>query len=77
MAINDACKMKRYKNALDTQSKVQKLGILCVQNGITEFELDMISRIKRYGKEEVLAYVVDHSMNIKDCEEVYQKHKLF
>lgn len=77
MAISNECKMKKYKKALDTQGKVQKLGILCVQNGITEFELDLISRIKRYGKEDILAYVVDHCMNIKDCEEVYQKHRLF
>ncbi len=77
MAISNECKVKKYKKALDTQSKVQKLGILCVQNGITEFELDLISRIKRYGKEDILSYIIDHSMSIKDCEEVYKKYRLF
>lgn len=77
MGITDSCRTKRYENALYTQGKVQKLGIMCVQNDISESDLDIISRIKRYGKEDILSYVVDHCMNIKDCEEVYQKHRLF
>lgn len=77
MGMTDSCRTKRYENALNTQGKVQKLGIMCVQNDISESDLDIISRIKRYGKEDILSYIIDHSMSIKDCEEVYKKYRLF
>lgn len=68
---------KREKSAVDSKNRIKKLGVYCVQNDISEKEIERETRIKRFGKEEIIDYVLDHAMNLKQCEEVYKKHKIF
>lgn len=68
---------KKFDDARATESKIQKLGISCFQNGLTEADIERAIRIKRYGKEKIVEYALDHAMSLKDCEKVYQMYKVF
>ncbi|MGN8807784.1 hypothetical protein ACTNED_00730 [Absicoccus porci] len=64
----------KYDTAMATQKKVKKLGILCTQNDISESDIERMTRIKRFGKEAILDFVLDHGMKLKDCEEVFRRY---
>lgn len=64
----------KYNTAMATQKKVHKLGILCAQNDISESDIERMTRVKRFGKEAILDFVLDHGMKLKDCEEVFHRY---
>lgn len=74
MAYVKANSTLKYNTAMTTQKKVHKLGILCAQNDISESDIERMTRVKRFGKEAILDFVLDHGMKLKDCEEVFHRY---
>lgn len=64
--------------AQDDNRKLQmELGGICIQYGLSKRDLMKLDQIKKYEKENVLDYLIDHHMTIKACEKVYNVSTAF
>lgn len=66
------------EKCLDKNIKLQiELGGLCIQYGISKPDLMRLDSIRKFGKQEILDYVIDHHMTLKSCKKVYEQSKAF
>ena len=69
------------KNKNESQDKNIKrqmeLGGLCIQYGISKADLMRLDSIRKFGKQEILDYVIDHHMTMGACEKVFEQSKAF
>lgn len=73
------------KNRNESQDKnvrrQMELGGLCIQYGISKADLMRLDSIRKYGKQEIIDYVIDyvmdHHMTLKSCKKVYEQSKAF
>jgi hypothetical protein len=64
--------------AQDDNRKLQmELGGLCIQYGLSKRDLMKLDQIKKYEKESILDYVIDHHMTMKSCEKIYTASTAF
>ena len=54
-----------------------ELGGLCIQYGLSKRDLMKLDQIKKYEKENVLDYVIDHHMTMRSCEKIYNVSTAF
>ena len=60
-----------FKEQEDNRKLQMELGGLCIQYGLSKRDLMKLDQIKKYEKENVLDYVIDHHMTMKSCEKIY------
>lgn len=60
-----------FKEQEDNRKLQMELGGLCIQYGLSKRDLMKLDQIKKYEKENVLDYVIDHHMTMGACEKVY------
>lgn len=66
------------EKCLDKNIKLQmELGGLCIQYGISKADLMRLDSIRKFGKQEILDYVIDHHMTMRSCEKVFEQSKAF
>lgn len=69
------------KNRNESQDKNVKrqmeLGGLCIQYGISKADLMRLDSIRKYGKQEIIDYVIDHHLTLKSCKKAYEQSKAF
>ena len=66
------------EKGLDKNIKLQmELGGLCIQYGLAKADLMQMDSIRKFGKQEILDYVIDHHMTLKSCKKVYEQSKAF
>lgn len=70
------CKQAQLNDYLEGQKRIEKLGKLCVSRGLAESDIHRADNIKHYRKEEIVDYVLDHNMNMKQLERVYKRSKV-
>lgn len=64
--------------AQDENRKLQmELGGLCIQYGLSKRDLMKLDQIKKYEKESILDYVINHHMTLKSCEKIYTASTAF
>ncbi|MDX8417904.1 hypothetical protein [Absicoccus intestinalis] len=64
--------------AQDENRKLQmELGGLCIQYGLSKRDLMNLDQIKKYEKESILDYVINHHMTLKSCEKIYTASTAF
>lgn len=66
-----------YQSQDDNRNLQMELGGICIQYGLSKRDLMKFDQIKKYGKESVLDYLMDHHMTIKACEKVYNASTAF
>ncbi|WP_317313215.1 hypothetical protein [Absicoccus porci] len=66
-----------FKAQEDNRKLQMELGGICIQYGLSKRDLMKFDQIKKYGKESVLDYLMDHHMTIKACEKVYNASTAF
>ena len=54
-----------------------ELGGLCIQYGLTKADLMQMDSIRKYGKQELVDYIIEHHMTLKSCKKVYEQSKAF
>lgn len=54
-----------------------ELGGLCIQYGLTKADLMQMDSIRKYGKQEIVDYIIEHHMSLKSCKKVYEQSKAF
>ncbi len=69
MKNNYGTKIEKYE---DVQKKQNELGMFCVQNQIEKKHLVLMTSIIRYGKLDLMEYVIDHCLNMEALEKAYQ-----
>lgn len=69
MKNNYGTKLEKYDEA---KQKAQELGMFCMKNQIEKKHLMLLTSIIRYGKMELVEYVIDHCLNMKALEKAYQ-----
>lgn len=66
------------EKGLDKNIKLQmELGGLCIQYGLAKADLMQMDSIRKFGKQEILDYVIDHHMTMRSCEKVFEQSKAF
>lgn len=68
---------QQNRNPDDNRKLQMELGGICIQYGLSKRDLMKFDQIKKYGKESVLDYLMDHHMTIKACEKVYNASTAF
>ena len=66
-----------YQSQDDNRKLQMELGGLCIRYGLSKRDLMKLDQIKKYEKENVLDYVIDHHMTINACEKVYNASTAF
>ena len=66
-----------FKEQEDNRKLQMELGGLCIRYGLSKRDLMKLDQIKKYEKENVLDYVIDHHMTMKSCEKVFEQSKAF
>ena len=69
--------MAAFKAQEDNRKLQMELGGLCIQYGLSKRDLMKLDQIKKYEKESILDYVIDHHMTIKACNKVYNASTAF
>lgn len=54
-----------------------ELGGLCIQYGFAKADLMQMDSIRKYGKQEIVDYIIEHHMTLKSCKKVYEQSKAF
>lgn len=54
-----------------------ELGGLCIQYGLAKADLMQMDSIRKYGKQEIVDYIIEHHMALKSCKKVYEQSKAF
>lgn len=54
-----------------------ELGGLCIQYGLAKADLMQMDSIRKYGKQEIVDYIIEHHMTLKSCKKVYEQSKAF
>lgn len=66
-----------FKEQEDNRKLQMELGGLCIQYGLSKRDLMKLDQIKKYEKENVLDYVIDHHMTMRSCEKIYNASTAF
>lgn len=66
-----------FKAQEDNRKLQMELGGLCIQYGLSKRDLMKLDQIKKYEKENVLDYVIDHHMTMRSCKKAYEQSKAF
>lgn len=66
-----------FKAQEDNRKLQMELGGLCIQYGLSKRDLMKLDQVKKYGKENILDYVIEHHMTLKSCKKVYEQSKAF
>lgn len=66
-----------FKAQEDNRKLQMELGGLCIQYGLSKRDLMKLDQVKKYGKESILDYVIEHHMTMKSCEKVFEQSKAF
>lgn len=70
-------KQSQNRNPDDNRKLQMELGGICIQYGLSKRDLMKLDQIKKYEKESILDYVIDHHMTIKACNKVYNASTAF
>lgn len=54
-----------------------ELGGLCIQYGLIKADLMQMDSIRKYGKQGIVDYIIEHHMTLKSCKKVYEQSKAF
>lgn len=73
----DSRSLAAFKAQEDNRKLQMALGGLCIQYGLSKRDLMKLDQVKKYGKESILDYVIDHHMTLKSCKKVYEQSKAF
>ena len=73
----DSRSLAAFKAQDDNRKLQMELGGLCIQYGLSKRDLMKLDQVKKYGKENVLDYVIEHHMTLKSCKKVYEQSKAF
>ena len=66
-----------FKAQEDNRKLQMELGGLCIRYGLSKRDLMKLDQIKKYEKESVLDYVIDHHMTMRSCEKIYNASAAF
>ena len=66
-----------FKAQEDNRKIQMELGGLCIRYGLSKRDLMKLDQIKKYEKENVLDYVIDHHMTMRSCEKIYNASTAF
>jgi len=66
-----------FKAQEDNRKLQMELGGLCIQYGLSKRDLMKLDQIKKYEKENVLDYVIEHHMTMRSCEKIYNASTAF
>lgn len=66
-----------FKAQEDNRKLQMELGGLCIRYGLSKRDLMKLDQIKKYEKENVLDYVIDHHMTMRSCEKIYNASTAF
>ncbi len=73
----DSRSLAAFKELEDNRKLQMELGGLCIRYGLSKRDLMKLDQIKKYEKENVLDYVIDHHMTMGACEKVFEQSKAF
>lgn len=73
----DSRSLAAFKAQEDNRKLQMALGGLCIQYGLSKRDLMKLDQVKKYGKESILDYVIEHHMTMKSCEKVFEQSKAF
>ena len=73
----DSRSLAAFKAQDDNRKLQMELGGLCIQYGLSKRDLMKLDQVKKYGKENILDYVIEHHMTLKSCKKVYEQSKAF
>lgn len=73
----DSRSLAAFKAQDDNRKLQMELGGLCIQYGLSKRDLMKLDQIKKYEKENVLDYVIDHHMTMRSCEKIYNASTAF
>lgn len=66
-----------FKAQEDNRKLQMELGGLCIQYGLSKRDLMKLDQVKKYGKESILDYVIEHHMTINACKKIYTASTAF
>lgn len=67
---------QKYDDAIQTQRRIQKLGVLAEQLKLTESDLFLISDIKKNEKVDQANFIANHNIPLSDIEQTYEHNRL-
>ncbi len=73
----DGRSLAAFKEQEDNRKLQMELGGLCIQYGLTKADLMQMDSIRKYGKQELVDYIIEHHMTLKSCKKVYESSKAF
>ena len=73
----DSRSLEAFKAQDDNRKLQMELGGLCIQYGLSKRDLMQMDSIRKYGKQEIVDYIIDHHMTMGACKKVYEQSKAF
>lgn len=68
---------QQNRNPDDNRKLQMELGGICIQYGLSKRDLMQMDSIRKYGKQEIVDYIIEHHMTLKSCKKVYEQSKAF
>ena len=73
----DGRSLAAFKEQEDNRKLQMELGGLCIQYGLAKADLMQMDSIRKYGKQEIVDYIIEHHMTLKSCKKVYEQSRAF
>lgn len=73
----DSRSLAAFKAQDDNRKLQMELGGLCIQYGLSKRDLMQMDSIRKYGKQGIVDYIIEHHMTLKSCKKVYEQSKAF
>lgn len=73
----DSRSLAAVKEQEDNRKLQMELGGLCIQYGLSKRDLMRMDSIRKYGKQGIVDYIIEHHMTLKSCKKVYEQSKAF
>jgi hypothetical protein len=73
----DSRSLAAFKEQEDNRKLQMELGGICIQYGLSKRDLMQMDSIRKYGKQEIVDYIIEHHMTLKSCEKVFEQSKAF
>lgn len=77
LMVKGNLEQSQNRNPDDNRKLQMELGGLCIQYGLSKRDLMKLDQIKKYEKENILDYVIDHHITMKSCEKIYNVSTTF
>ena len=73
----DSRSLAAFKAQDDNRKLQMELGGLCIQYGLSKRDLMQMDSIRKFGKQEIVDYIIEHHMTMGACEKVFEQSKAF